>query len=30
MISARHAMDPELEEFTSESSRREQILREME
>lgn len=30
MVSARHALDPDLEEFTSESSRREQILREME
>lgn len=29
MVSARHALDPDLEEFTSESSRREQILREM-
>lgn len=30
MVSARHALDPDLEEFTSESSRREQILRELE
>jgi signal-transduction protein with cAMP-binding, CBS, and nucleotidyltransferase domain len=30
MVSARHALDPDLAEFTSESSRREQILREME
>ncbi len=29
MVSARHALDPDLEEFASESSRREQILREM-
>lgn len=29
MVSARNALDPELEEFTSESYRREKILREM-
>ena len=29
MVSARHALDPDLEEFAAESRRREQIMREM-
>jgi hypothetical protein len=29
MVSARNALDPDLEEFASESYRREQILREL-
>jgi CBS domain-containing protein len=29
MVSARHALDPDLEEFAAESHRREQIMREM-